>query len=329
MNERSLTVLEQYDIECQDVFHGRDSFICRTNKGRKLLYPFHGSDERAELLYNLQLNRKTNGERFVDLPVALKEGGFVSVDMYGNRFMLKDWVETAECDISDVFQLEEAMKALAGFHKSFRMEGQPELCEKYADNESSLPVMAMKHNREISKVLKYIRSKNNKTKFEFSFLHVAEAFLEQGKEIASLASEKNLEALFKDAIIQGCFSHGDFSHHEVLIADRTAFVIHPEHFQCTVQIEDLAHIMRKVLEKNDWDMQIGERMLDTYDRKKPLNDQERLFLKLRLAYPEKFWKLANRYFNSKKSWVSARQEEKLEKLIEQDKKKLLFIENVL
>lgn len=329
VNERSLSVLEQYDIAVTDVFHGRGSFICRTDKGRKLLCPFHGSDERAALLYSLQLKRKSLGERFVDLPMPTKEGNFVSVDMYGNRFILKDWVETVECDINDISQLEAAMKALACFHKAFHLTEDDELYGKFSEYGSSFSETVAKHNREISKVFRYIRTKNNKTNFEFSFLHVGEAFLSQGKAVADSLSSGDYEKLYEDAKEKGLFNHGDFSHHEVLMIDQHAFVVHPEHFQCAVQIEDLAHIMRKVMEKNDWDINVGERMLEAYDRERTLISEERIFLKLKLTYPEKFWKLANHYFNSKKSWISARQEEKLEKLIEQDKKKQLFLENVL
>lgn len=328
MNERSLSVLEQYDIECYDVFHGRDSFICRTDKGRKLLFPFRGSNERAELLYKLQLNRRENGECFADLPVALMEGGFVSEDIYGNRFMLKDWVEAPECNVDDLAELKEAMRALAIFHKSFSCRLDYEICEKFADNQDGFAKIAIKRNREISKVLKYIRTKNNKTNFEFSFLYAAEDFLEQGKKVAEAAEKKNLDELVLNAKKNALFSHGDFSQHEVLMHEGMAFVVHPEHFKCSVQVEDLAHLMRKVLEKNNWDMRIGEQMVNTYHSERALSEQELLFLKLKLEYPEKFWKLANRYYNSKKSWVSLRQEEKLEKLIDQDKKKLSFVSQV-
>lgn len=330
MNERSLAVLEQYDLVSQDVFHGRGSFICRTDKGRKLLYPFHGSEAKAALLYSLQMKRKQNGERFVDVPMATREGGFVSTDMYGNRFILKDWVEAPEWDVNNPKQLEAAMKGLAAFHKAFRLSDEEMITfSKFTGNSESFSTMVTKRNREISKVFKYIRAKNNKTDFEFSFLHVAEFFLEQGRRVAKELSDGTCDKLVCEAAQKGIFSHGDFSQHEVILLENQAYVIHPEHFVCSVQVEDLAHIMRKVLEKNDWDIETGINMIESYDKERTLSLEERRFLYLRLSYPEKFRKLANRYYNSKKSWISVRQEEKLSRLIEQDKKKELFIEKLL
>lgn len=326
MNERSLEVLEQYDLECRDVFHGRGSFICRTDKGRKLLYPFGGSEAKAALLYRLQLKRVEAGEGFVDIPMINKEGEYVSTDMYGNRFILKEWVETPEWNINDREQLNAAIKGLAVFHKAFRLdEEELEQFGRFTDNRESFSVMAEKRNREISRVYKYIKAKNNKTDFEFSFLHVADFFLEQGKKTAKELAASHCDRLSEEAAEKGIFSHGDFSQHELIMLNSQAHVIHPEHFVCSVQIEDLAHIMRKILEKNDWDTATGISMIEAYDAEKTLTEAERKYLYLRLSYPEKFRKLANRYYNSRKTWISVRQEEKLSRLIEQDKKKELFL----
>jgi spore coat protein I len=40
-----------------------------------------------------------------------------------------------------------------------------------------------------------------------------------------------------------------------------------------------------------------------------------------LEYPEKFWKIIDHYYNSKKSLMSDRNSDKLEKLIKQEKNK--------
>ena len=48
-------------------------------------------------------------------------------------------------------------------------------------------------------------------------------------------------------------------------------------------------------------------------------------LYLRLAYPKKYWKIANHYCSSRKSWISGRDIEKLEKVIEQEVQRKQFL----
>jgi len=330
VNERSLSVLEQYELEVREVFHGRGSFICKTNKGRKLLFPFNGSEARAQLLYKLQLNRREIGDTFVDIPVSNKEGVFISEDMYGNKFLLKDWVESLECNITEEQNIAHTMEALALFHRAFRInEEDKEQFGKFSEKVDSFADLVTKHNSEITKVIKYIRSKNNKNSFEYAFLRVADEFLIQGKSVESKISDNSFDKLYKASRLNGCFNHGDFSYHQALILDDRAVIVNPEHFQCSLQVDDLAKFMRKVMEKNDWNIGLGTYMLECYVKNRSLSNDELSFLKLKLAYPEKFWKLANHYYNSKKTWVSVRQEEKLIKLVEQDNNKQEFLKKIL
>ena len=329
MNERSLAVLDQYDVEIKEIFHGRGSYICRTDKGRKLLYPFNGSEEKASLLYKLQLKRKQSRDYFVDILMPTKEGGFVSEDMFGNRFILKDWKECRECDINDIYEISEAMKALARFHKAFRLPQAPGTEGTFKVSGGTFSQTVVKHNSEIARTGRFIRNRNRKTGFEFLFLKVYEAFLDQGRAVEEHLHDADFEKLKAECENNGLFTHGDFSHHEVLIEERNAFIVHPERFQCGIQVEDMAHIMRKILEKCDWDITVGEKLLEAYNREKTISGTELKYLKMRLLYPEKFWKLADHYYNSNKLWISERLEFKLEKVLEQEKRRQLFLEKVL
>lgn len=88
-----------------------------------------------------------------------------------------------------------------------------------------------------------------------------------------------------------------------------------DHWNRLPQICDLGQFMRKILEKYQWDLRIGEDMILSYDREKSLSDRERVCLKCYLSYPWKFWKLANFYTNSNKVWISQKNLEKLEQTI--------------
>ena len=72
-----------------------------------------------------------------------------------------------------------------------------------------------------------------------------------------------------------------------------------------VQVEDLYHFTRKILEKHGWDLRLGMRLLETYDRILPLNAQERTYLYYLFLYPEKYWKQLNFYYNAGKAWIQS------------------------
>ena len=93
-------------------------------------------------------------------------------------------------------------------------------------------------------------------------------------------------------------------------------------------VRDLYLLLRKLLEKGNWSPAIGAELLQAYEKERPLSAEDRIDLYYRLAYPEKFWKIANFYFNSGKAWIPGKNQEKLEKLIAQEKEKQRFLNEV-
>ena len=87
--------------------------------------------------------------------------------------------------------------------------------------------------------------------------------------------------------------------------------------------------MRKILEKYDWDIQTAYKMMEEYDKIKPVSDTERALLAALFAFPEKFWKISNQYMAHKKHWISPRYIEKLEEFVHKKDLRSIFLEKYL
>ena len=93
-------------------------------------------------------------------------------------------------------------------------------------------------------------------------------------------------------------------------------------------MRDLYLLLRKLLEKSNWSVSLGSSLLEAYEEVRPLDVLSRIDLYYRLASPEQFWKIVNFYYNSGKAWIPGRNQEKLEKLVSQEKEKQHFLEEV-
>ena len=69
-------------------------------------------------------------------------------------------------------------------------------------------------------------------------------------------------------------------------------------------------------------------LIDQYNQMKPLSKDELKILYVLLQYPEKFWKITNFYYNSKKSWVPQRNIQKLVGIQEQYDSKQNFLKSL-
>ena len=86
--------------------------------------------------------------------------------------------------------------------------------------------------------------------------------------------------------------------------------------------------MRKIMEKQEWSFSAGYRILESYDYEKAMQRAEQEYLSIRLFYPEKFWKLANQYYNHNKCWIPEKSTEKLQRLIDQQNLRNSFLKTL-
>lgn len=322
MNEKSLKVLEAYDLELISARRGRGSYICETSLGTKLLADYSGSEKKAAFTSQLLERMEKDGFPFPDKAVVNKEGMYLTRDWDEQKYILKDWYEGRECDTKNNAEVRLAVNNLARIHRYMVWENgeQPDYVEE------DLREVWKRHNRELKKINAFIRKRKQKNEFERLFLQQYAHYAEQAEEAAAELEHSDYEELYRNSLELGQLCHGNYNQHNVcFLGRRQIFTANFEKCGYDIQLNDLYQFMRKVLEKQEWSRQTADQMLESYDREKTLDDREIAYLKIRLSYPEKFWKIANQYYNCRKSCTSHRSMEKLEKLILQEEKRRIFL----
>lgn len=318
MYNRPEQILEQYDLEVNAISKGRESYHCDTNQGQMVLREYRGSKERAEFLGEMSAYLKEQG-LFVPAVARTREGGPISVDEDETKYLLTDLFAGAECDTKSREDMTEAVRQLARLHNmAERYEGEiPEFVKSAPD---SLLQLYEKHNRELRKVRNYIHDKKKKNEFEVMFAAQYAGFVKKAEEVTEMLKE-----IQPDEQSFG-FCHGDYNQHNIIFTKQGTAIINFDCFSYHVRVSDLANFLRKMMEKNNWNMGLGMDLIKAYDQIRKLSPQELRYLYLYLAYPEKFWKIANRYYNSHKAWLSGRNIEKLERVIAQEEAREQFLE---
>ncbi len=322
MNEKGLVVLEEYALDVRGARRGRGSFLVETDKGLKLLSEFSGTEGRLAFQSRIMERLAEQGFPWMDLLVENREGAFLVKDREEISYILRDWYEGRECDARNPMDVLEAVRTLALLHKCAVL---PEEAGRDNYGETSLYEEFCRKNAELRKVRKFIRGRRRKNEFEQGFLDCFEMFYEKSLLAEEAAGKAEQEELWKKSMEKGCLCHGDYNHHHMIFSRE--FVAVTEFFRCHfgVQTGDLAQFLRKVLEKQDWDLNQGRAMIREYEKVRILAPAERENLRLRLLYPEKFWKLANHYYGSNKAWLPKKNTEKLQLLAAQEKQKASFL----
>lgn len=314
MYNQTEAILSQYEIEVTEVTKGRGSFICDTDKGKMQLLPFRGSKEKGMQLYHFLLALREKGFAAEQLELT-KMAEAIAEDAYsGERFLLKTYVEGTEISTSRLEDMKEAMHLLAIYHNTAE--------QIMAQTQSIELEVWRRHYRELIKVRNYIRNRKKKNEFEQIYMKHFEHNLKFAERSIQLLEEKGKPEP------RSLYCHGDYNQHNILLCGGSYRIVNFEGICYNWAMVDVAHFLRKMLEKNDWSEIIGKELVAEYERYRPMYQTEYRLLYGLLLFPEKFWKVTNHYMNSRKTWISERDVEKLKKVIEQEEKRLNFMENV-
>lgn len=324
MVDQALSTLEQYDLEIRGVRKGRGSWIVNCREGDFVLKEYTGGEEKARLQKKLTDKIMIETGVLVQEIVPNKEGGLLTKDSEERTYTIQTFMEGRECNVKDGQECEMAVRTMARMHKGMFLAESEEI-ENFTPY--SLKKEFSKRNTELRRIRRYLKEKRQKNEFERFLNKSLPGFFEKALEVEE--SWEYYEKLCNAKGDQLQFCHGDYQHHNVWMDCNEIMILQFEKYMSDLPCRDLYLFLRKLLEKSNWDSEVGKEILNIYAKERPIPYIEQISMIYRFAYPEKFWKIANYYFNSKKSFIPEKSMEKLEKLLEQEKTKEDFVNNVL
>ncbi len=325
MNDRAVALLEQYDVEVVRTRKGRGAILCDTDQGCLIFKEYTGNDDRIKMQNTLLQHISGTGKVAVEAILPSREGELYVKDGDGTAYVLKTYREGRECNIYDKGECLEAVRLLARLHGCTVLpEGTETLCTAMTPEREY-----EKRNRELKKVRKFLQKRSQKTGFEIALINTYSMFLEQAMRVTE--DWDHYRSAFEpqsESELARIYCHGDYQYHNILRSESGWFLVNFEKCLPESPIRDLYLLMRKLLEKSNWSVPLGRELLAAYEEVRPITAYNRIDLYYRLAYPEKFWKIVNFYYNSGKAWIPDRNREKLERLVRQEAEKQRFLDEV-
>jgi Ser/Thr protein kinase RdoA (MazF antagonist) len=358
VEDRSQEALKRYRLKIYNIYRARGAFLLETDCGLKLFKLFEGSRNRALFEHKVKEHLFQHGFSNTDIFVKTVDDDIISEDSLGNQYIMKNWFWGEECNLKELSQIEASTANLARIHCILSNVDFTKEQLEYNISDDLIETFD-RRNRELKRVKTYIREKRQKNEFEVSYLNYYETFYNQGLSASQSLKKSMYPSILAEAVNEQKVCHGNYTYHNIImlrskadaiskayvppgwinkqplsvneLSGNSGSMIATTNFEKAyigLQISDLYQFVRKVMEKNDWDIMYGSNMIEAYDKVKPISKAELNILYLLLLYPEKFWKITNFYYNGKKSWVSGRNIQKLNSIGEQNSKKEMFLKKL-
>lgn len=326
MSDKMSEVFEEYDITIHQTMRGRGATILKTNKGVLQLKGLDVNEKRLQAEYQFKEKLYENGFFHIDRCIANKQGELVTYDRYGNPYVMRQFFEGKECCLTDCGDIDLAVDNLANLHMAGR--------KIFLDTEGEVHIRLKddfkRRNQELKRIRQFVGKQNVKREFEELYINYFDYFFNQAIKCQERFREMNYSATEK--YIGYC--HGMYNQHSILIenTDNKKCVVDTisfDKFYIGNQLADLYHFIRKTVEKNNYDADIMKRIIRRYGASNSLNKGDVEYIYMLYSYPEKFYKISNQYMNSPKNWISPKMLEKLQKVVMDEEKKHIILQELL
>lgn len=306
-------ILSKYNLEAKCILPYRDGFLINTAEGRKFLKKCFQHEERIIFIHAAKEHLYNNSFKTLDRYICTTEEK-PYINHEGAIYTLCDFTEGTECNFDSRNDIAGASRLLANMHKASKGFVEPKEGISKSDL-GKLPQYFTKRLEEIKKLKKVAR--RGKSKFDYLFLEYVDYFFALGEDAINKISNNIYDELVAEARREGGFCHHDYTHHNLVIKDNKMYVMNFDFCCYELKVYDLANLLRRKMRKCNWNPTEAKFIMDQYRKIEPLGEKDLYVLKTMLQFPQKLWRVINKYYNSKRSWSEKSYICKLQEVIDE------------
>ncbi len=322
---REFEIERQFQIKIDIIKANKGVYYLKTNKGERCLKKINYGPQKLLFVYGAKEHLIKNGFNNVDRYYLNAEGepyALVNEDLY----TLSEWLDGRECDFRNIEEVKLSAETLAKLHEASKGYDPPENSKLKTDL-GRWPSLMEKRIKSLDKMRDMIRKKNNKSNFDLLYLKSMEFYKEIGKKALNELNESNYYELCSIADMNKSFCHHDYTYHNIIFSkDNNVNIIDFDYCKREIRAYDISNFMIKVLKRCDWNLEYAKAIISSYNKVSEIREDEYKVLYAFLLFPQRYWRLANRYYYNEVNWGQNTFANKLESIINEKENYLKFLD---
>lgn len=297
-----LAVLNQYDVSVRGIIPiQEDVYRVETSRGVYCLKCANKGEHKMLFIYSVLKHLADSGFKKISAPVPAKDGSPL-VRMDGDVYLMTEWLSGDPCDFRRDDHLTEAAKTLAEFHQHAKdVELIPGA--KARMMYKKWPDVFRKRTDELKSFKEIVKEKATLNDFEKRYLDLADQFIEQGEKACQTLKSSRYREIAKKAEKEKTFIHRDVAARNFIIGgEKEAYLIDFDYARYDIRAADVVRLAERALRDMRWNTEKGDLLLKSYHKAYPLEQEQYPVMLAFFQFPQKIWRLSNRYFRGKYQW---------------------------
>ncbi len=322
---REFEIERQFDIKIEKLKANKGVYYLKTDKGERCLKKINYGPQKLLFVYGAKEHLAKNGFTNLDkyyLNIDGEPYALVNEDLY----TLSEWLDGKECDFHDIEEVKIAAKTLAELHEASKGYDPPENSKLKSDLGRWTHLME-KRIKSFDKMRDMVRKKNIKNDFDIAYIQSMEFYKEIGKKALDTLKNSAYYELCAIAEVDKSFCHHDYTYHNIILSpNKDIYVIDFDYCKREIRTFDISNFMIKVLKRVNWNFDFAAAILEEYNSVSKLSKDEYKVLFAYLQFPQRYWRLANRYYYNEVNWAQNTFAGKLNGIVEEQELFLKFLE---
>ncbi|KMT22828.1 CotS family spore coat protein [Clostridium cylindrosporum] len=328
MMVREIEISTQFDFDIKSLTPMKGVYLAETSKGKKCLKKINYGTSKLMYIHAAKEHIIENGfqniDRFNIAPRDEVPYALVNDDIY----VVTDWIKGSECDFKKRDDLEIASKTLGKFHLHARgFEPSEELRQRSGIGKYTTTIE--KRASMLLKMREMARKKRRKSDFDMMYLSNVDFYYKLAQRAIKELSIDSYARVCEDSLRDKVLAHHDFAYHNIIIDENeNTHIIDFDYCKSEMQIYDVATLCTKALKRLDWNNESFMSIFNAYNTSREVNKDEINVLKTLLIFPQRFWRVANRYYYKEALWSEGTFNRKMNSIINEQEKYMNFIDSL-
>jgi CotS family spore coat protein len=317
-------IAKKFNLQLESISPTRGVYLIRTNKGVKCLKRLNYGAQKLLFIYGAKEHLIDHGFPNVDRYLLAADGN-PYVEHGDDIYVITEWVEGRECDFRDYYETIKAASTLAKLHeasKEYELYGGAKL----KSDLGRWHHLMTKRRDGLKKMKSIAEGKLDKSEFDRLFIDNADLYVGLANEAIETLDRSQYDEVTNRALHEKSFCHHDYTYHNIIIdKQEDFFVIDFDYCKYEIRSYDITSFLIKVLKRNMWSFELAKDILEEYGKTSPIIEDENMVMLAFLKFPQRLWRLANRYYYNESNWPDNTFQRKMREIIDEKDEYIDFI----
>ncbi|KPU44564.1 spore coat protein S [Oxobacter pfennigii] len=309
-------IAKQFNLQLESISPTRGVYLIKTNKGTKCLKRLNYGVQKLLFIYGAKEHLIKNGFPNVDRYMLACDGN-PYVEYGDDLYVITEWIDGRECNFRDAHETKKAASAMAKLHEASKgyevIDG-----AKLKSDLGRWHHLMVKRRDGLKKMKSMAEGKLDKSEFDRLFIEHVELYVGIANEAIDTLERSKYDDVVKDTLLKKSFCHHDYTYHNIIFDKKDELhVIDFDYCKYEIRAYDIASFLIKVLKRNDWNFDICIDLMNEYDNASTISDEEYMVILAFLKFPQRLWRLANRYYYNESNWPDHTFLRKIREIIEE------------